>query len=76
MKKVCKKLVSDFTNQYKLDKETLFLLFTEGLPQETKQEVEQVSKELGYLNIVWVRAGGVISTHGGPSAFGMVGIAK
>lgn len=76
MKKVCKKLVSDFTNQYNLDKKSLFLLFTEGLPQETKQEIEQIAKELGYLNIVWVRAGGVISTHGGPSAFGMVGIAK
>lgn len=76
MKKVCKKLISDFTNQYNLEKESLFLLFSEGLSQEIKQEVEQIAKELGYLNIVWMKAGGVISTHGGPSAFGMIGIAR
>ena len=76
MKKVCKKLISDFTDRYDLETESLFLLFTEGLPQEIKQEVEQTAEELGYANILWIKAGGVISTHGGPGGFGMIGIEK
>ncbi|HHX59901.1 MAG TPA: DegV family protein [Epulopiscium sp.] len=76
MKKVCKKLVSDFTNRHNLETESLFLLFSEGLPEKLKEEVEGIAKEVGYLNILWIKAGGVISTHGGPGAFGMIGIAK
>ena len=76
MSKVCKKLISDFTKSYNLETESLFLLFSEGLPEKIKEEIEQVAKELGYSNILWIKAGGVISTHGGPAAFGMIGIEK
>ena len=76
MKRVCKKLLLDFTNRHDLETESLFLLFTEGLSQEIKQEVEHVAKELGYSDILWIKAGGVISTHGGPGGFGIIGIAR
>ena len=74
MKKVSKRLISDFTKLYNLDKENLVLLYTEGLPEDLKEELEDIAKELGYRDILWIKAGGVISTHGGPEAFGMVGI--
>ena len=76
MKRVSKKLLSDFTKRYDLETESLYLLFTEGLPEKIKKDVEEIAKELGYINILWIKAGGVISTHGGPAAFGMIGIAK
>ena len=76
MRKVCNKLILDFTDRYNLEKESLFLLFTEGFPEEIKQEVEQTAEEVGYSNILWIKAGGVISTYGGPGAFGVIGIGK
>lgn len=76
MKRVSEKLVSDFTKRYNLETESLFFMFTEGLPETIKEEVEQISKELGYSNILWIKAGGVITTHGGPAAFGIIGIEK
>lgn len=76
MKRVSNKLISDFTKKYNLETETLFLLFIEGLSEAIKQEAEKTGKELGYSNILWVKAGGVISTHGGPAGFGMVGVEK
>ncbi len=76
MKKVCKKFVLDFTTRYNLETESLYLMFTEGLSEIIKEEVEVVAKELGYSNLLWIKAGGVISTHGGPGGFGIIGIAK
>ena len=76
MKKVCNKLILDFTNLYNLEKNSLFLLFTETLAKDIKQEVEETAREIGYSNISWIKAGGVITTHGGPGGFGMIGIAK
>lgn len=76
MERVSKKLISDFTKRHDLEIESLYLLFTEGLPEKTKLDIEQVAKELGYSNILWIKAGGVITSHGGPAAFGMIGIAK
>lgn len=73
MKNVSKKLVSDFIKQYHLEAEMLYFMFNDGLQQEIKHEVEDVAKELGYLNVLWIRAGGVISTHSGPGGFGICG---
>lgn len=74
MEKVCKKLVLDFTKRYNLEKESLVLLHTEGLNERLKEELERIAKGLGYSNILWIKAGGVITTHGGPGGFGIVGI--
>lgn len=76
MKRVSKKLIKDFTEKYDLDTKSLFLMYTEGLEEEIKLEAELIGKELGYTDILWIKAGGVISTHGGPAGFGMIGISK
>lgn len=76
MSRVSKKLVGDLTKRYNLETNTLYLLFTEGLSETIKEDVEKVGMELGYKDILWIKAGGVITTHGGPAGFGMVGIEK
>lgn len=76
MKRVSKRLVLDFTKRYNLDKESLFLLFTEGLDEEIKEGVESTAKKAGYNDILWIKSCAVISSHGGPGGFGMIGIAN
>ena len=47
-----------------------------GLAEETKAGAEQAARALGVRQIHWVKTGGVITTHGGPGAFGVVGFTR
>lgn len=76
MKKVVKQLVQDFTEQYHLEKERLWLIWSVGLPEEVKGFAEEAAKECGFREIRWQQTGCVITTHGGPSAFGLAGFSE
>ena len=41
-----------------------------------KKNVQAAAEECGFREIIWVQANGVITTHGGPAAFGMAGLSK
>ena len=42
---------------------------------DTKQvSVGQAARESGFKEVRWIQAAGVITTHGGPAAFGMAGL--
>ena len=40
------------------------------------QAVEEAAKALGFKETRWIQAGGVITTHGGPAAFGLAGFSE
>ena len=40
------------------------------------QAVEEAAKALGFKKTRWIQAGGVITTHGGPAAFGLAGFTR
>lgn len=67
------KLVEDFTSQYRLQKDHIWLLWAIGLSAENRMKIEEAVKLIGYKQITWVQTGCVITTHGGPGAFGLVG---
>lgn len=73
MTKVAAQLVRDYAAQYRLSREELWCVYTVGLSQEVKDAVRKTAAELGFKRIEWVQAGGVITTHGGPAAFGIAG---
>lgn len=73
MKKTCKKLLIDILETHRLEAESIYLLYSEGLPDDIKQDAESFLEEQGYTNVPWVKTGCVISTHGGPGAFGIGG---
>ena len=54
-------------------KDHLYLITTPFLPKEIEEIAEETAKNLGYNNITWLRTGCVITCHGGPGAFGVVG---
>lgn len=74
MKKVAPQLVKEYADNYKLDRnETLWIIYTVGLSDEVKALAKEAIAECGFTKTEWVLAHGVITTHGGPAAFGIAG---
>lgn len=76
MEKVAAQLVRDYAEQYDLDRGCIWMVYTVGLSNEVRRAVEAAAQECGFAEIQWVQANGVITTHGGPAAFGMAGLSK
>ena len=66
----------DYAEAYHLRKDEVWLGYTIGLSDEVKEWVEKAAKECGFEKIKWVQAAGVITTHGGPAAFGFTGFTE
>ncbi|MCD7737032.1 MAG: DegV family protein [Lachnospiraceae bacterium] len=75
-RKVVKKLIQDCAEKNHLSRERLWLVHAPRFSDELAQEAEDMAKELGFKEISWVQTGCVITTHGGPGAFGVVGISE
>ena len=74
MNKVAAQLVKEYADVYKLDRnEKLWIVYTIGLSDEVKEVIKETAKSCGFERLEWVQAAGVITTHGGPAAFGIAG---
>ena len=77
MNKVAVQMVRDYAEKYNLDREScLWFIYVIGFSDELRAIVEQAAREEGFQKIRWIQAGGVITTHGGPAAFGMAGFSR
>ena len=76
MIKVTSELVREYADKYKLDRECLWCVYTVGFSDEIKAKIEDTADECGFKAVEWIRANGVITTHGGPAAFGLAGFTK
>lgn len=74
MNKIAPKLVRDFINEKNLETEDLWLVFAPETSEEVMIAAENEAYACGVKNVHWIRTGGVITCHGGPGAFGVVGI--
>ncbi|MEG0473943.1 MAG: DegV family protein, partial [Solibacillus sp.] len=73
MTTVAEKLMRDYLNQYDIDRQQLYLMYSIGLSENIKQRMTELAKETGFVNITWIQAGAMISTHSGPGGFGIAG---
>ncbi len=77
MKKVATQLIKEYAENYKLDRnETLWIIYTVGLSEEVKSIIKETAEKCGFNKLEWVQAHGVITTHGGPAAFGIAGFSQ
>lgn len=77
MKKVATQLINEYAENYKLDRnEKLWIIYTVGIADEVKEVIKETATACGFENLEWVQAHGVITTHGGPAAFGIAGFTK
>ncbi|WP_138420572.1 DegV family protein [Aquibacillus sediminis] len=74
MSRVSEKLIRDYLNQYDIDREQLYLIYSIGLDEGIKQRIDEIAIEHGFKNVNWMQAGAMISTHSGPGGFGIAGI--
>ena len=56
-----------------IDREEIWVGNTIQFSGEMRALVEQTVKDLGFRQVYWTDCGGVITTHGGPNAFGLAG---
>ena len=71
---VAEKLMRDYLNQYDISRKQLYLIYSIGLDESIKRQVEEIAKETGFENVTWMQAGAMISTHAGPGGFGIAGV--
>lgn len=71
---VSEKLMRDYLEQYDIDREQLYLLYSIGLDEGIKQGLDKIAKETGFKNVKWIQAGAMISTHAGPGGIGIAGL--
>lgn len=76
MGKLAARLIHEYAEEYKLDRERLWIVYTVGLKDEIKEIAGQAAAECGFKEVIWIQAGGVITTHGGPGAFGIAGFSE
>ena len=74
--KTAYQLFKDYAENYSLRKDNLWVVYVIDLSAEVRESIEKAIKECGFENVQWVKAGGVITTHGGPAAFGLAGFSK
>ncbi|SES61935.1 EDD domain protein, DegV family [Oceanobacillus limi] len=74
MSVVSEKLMRDYFNQYNIDRDQLYLIYSIGLDDGIKQRAEEIAREHGFQKIQWMQAGAMISTHSGPGGFGIAGL--
>ena len=71
---VAEKLMRDYLNEYEIDRKQLYLIYSIGLDESIKRQIEKSAKEAGFENVTWMQAGAMISTHAGPGGFGIAGL--
>ena len=73
MSNIAGKYMNEYIDRYNMEKEQIYLLYSLGLEEHIKKDMEQIAKEKGFKKIIWVQAGCVISVHSGPGAIGIAG---
>lgn len=73
MSRVAQKYLNECFDRYNFDKEQICFLYSLGLEEHIKHNMEQIAKERGFKKIIWTQTGCVISTHSGPGAIGIAG---
>jgi len=73
LEKLVPRLIRDYTEKYNLEKDSVHFIWSPGLSDEIKALAEKCARDLGYRHMAWMKTGCVITCHGGPGCFGIVG---
>ncbi len=71
--KIVPRLIQDYSQKQQLRKEQVYFIYSIGLSMAVRAAAEIEAKACGFQKVSWIQTGCVITTHGGPGAFGIVG---
>ncbi|MCA1041510.1 DegV family protein [Bacillus infantis] len=74
MSTVAEKMMQDYLNDYKIDRDQLYFIYSIGLDENIKKRMDEIAADAGFKNVMWIQAGGMISTHSGAGGFGVAGL--
>ena len=71
--RVAPALLRDFSQRHELKKDHIYFIQTPYMEENVRTVLDAEAKAMGFEQITWVKTGCVITCHGGPGAFGIVG---
>ena len=74
MTKLAPVLLRDFAAKHELRKDHLYFIRTPYMEDGIRTVLEAEAAALGFEKTTWIKTGCVITCHGGPGAFGIVGV--
>ena len=74
--KLAPQLLREFTEKHSLKKDHIYFINTPYMEEAVRTVLDAEAKALGFQKITWIKTGCVITCHGGPGAFGIVGASE
>ena len=68
-------LLREFAAKHDLQKDHIYFINTPYMDEPVRTALDAEAAAMGFQKITWVKTGCVITCHGGPGAFGIVGMA-
>ena len=72
--KLAPTLLKDFSEKHSLQKDHLYFIQTPYMDEAVRTALNAEAAAQGFRKVTWVKTGCVITCHGGPGAFGIVGV--
>lgn len=69
-------LLREFAAKHNLQKDHIYFINTPYMDEAVRTALDAEAAAMGFRKITWVKTGCVITCHGGPGAFGIVGITE
>lgn len=73
LSRIAPNLLREFSAKHALKKDHLYFIRTPYMDEEIRTALDAEARSLGFRKTTWVKTGCVITCHGGPGAFGIVG---
>ena len=67
-------LLREFAAKHSLRKDHIYFINTPYMEEAVRTALDAEAAALGFRKITWIKTGCVITCHGGPGAFGIVGV--
>jgi DegV family protein with EDD domain len=71
--KVAPALLKEFIAKHQLSRAHMYFIHTPYMKEEVRNALDAEAAALGIREVTWIKTGCVITCHGGPGAFGIVG---
>ena len=76
MGSVTMKFMREFIEANNFSRDIIAIVYSEGIDKTILDNAQELAGQMGFREILWTPAGGVITSHCGPGGFGISGICQ
>ena len=74
--KLAPTLLQEFAEKHNFARDHIYFINTPYMDEAVRTALDSTASAMGFREITWIKTGCVITCHGGPGAFGIVGTTK